>query len=404
MKTALFLFLSILALTAFSQSKKATNKLLLQKHEQLVNKNDSLAEVIIVNHEKLTELGISSSRTSRNLINRRMEFTAIKGNLATIQKKLAELGPNPDMPTMQEELDAIYARHNETYEQKEVTEFRIGRQPFSINRIGDISHEKLKVQNDLLARKNQEYFLAIDSNLRIIEQQEMLKSNTNTAIQKMESESLILTKDNRLLKEKYELLRSKCSELELKKEEAEIAAENAKLEKLAKAVPNKKKKKTVRFVPPVIIDEEWYYPSERHVNESGCPVKEPVYYSPDPVPIVREEKIALQEPVILEIVEEPAEFPGGIDALKKYLADHIVYPESAKEAGISGKVYLKFVVSDQGNISNVKVMRGIPGCPECDREATRVVKAMPKWTPGKNRGKTVSMYYNFPISFKLSDK
>lgn len=109
----------------------------------------------------------------------------------------------------------------------------------------------------------------------------------------------------------------------------------------------------------------------------------------------------IQEPDIFEVVDEPASFPGGYDALKKYLADHIVYPPSAKEQGISGKVFLRFVISSKGEISNVKIMRGVPDCFECDQEAIRVIKAMPNWIPGKNRGKEVDSFFNLPVQFKL---
>ncbi|MDF3027467.1 MAG: hypothetical protein K0S23_1774 [Fluviicola sp.] len=121
----------------------------------------------------------------------------------------------------------------------------------------------------------------------------------------------------------------------------------------------------------------------------------------DAVPVQKESSIPVQEPEIYEIVDEPAIFPGGYDALKKYLAENIVYPSFAKEAGISGKVFLKFVVSDKGRISNVKIMRGIPDCPECDKEAIRVVKGMPAWIPGKVKGKAVNSVFNLPVQFKL---
>ena len=109
----------------------------------------------------------------------------------------------------------------------------------------------------------------------------------------------------------------------------------------------------------------------------------------------------VQEPEIFEVVEEPATFPGGTEALNKYLSGNLVYPQTAKEAGISGKVYLKFVVSDKGYISNVKIMKGVRNCPECDKEALRVVKNMPNWIPAKNNGKKVNSFFILPVAFKL---
>jgi protein TonB len=99
-------------------------------------------------------------------------------------------------------------------------------------------------------------------------------------------------------------------------------------------------------------------------------------------------------------VDEPAEFPGGMTAMKKFIAANLVYPESAKDAGIQGKCYLNFVVGADGKISDIKIMRGVPDCPDCDKAAVRVVKQMPDWIPGKVAGKPVKSSYNLPVVFK----
>lgn len=130
-------------------------------------------------------------------------------------------------------------------------------------------------------------------------------------------------------------------------------------------------------------------------------VKEDIHGSFGISPVPKSEYIQVQEPEIFEVVDEPASFPGGMEALKKYLTENIKYPQTAKDAGISGKVYLKFVVSGSGTVSNIKVMRGVPDCPECDKEAIRVVKTMPNWIPGKIKGKEVNSVFNLPVAFKL---
>jgi len=103
--------------------------------------------------------------------------------------------------------------------------------------------------------------------------------------------------------------------------------------------------------------------------------------------------------MIYDAVDVPAEFPGGISAMKEYLQKSFVLPESVRSGKIGGKCYLKFVVSTSGNVSNVKVVKGVPDCPECDAEAIRVVKAMPDWKPAKNNGKPVNCFFTLPISF-----
>ena len=114
-------------------------------------------------------------------------------------------------------------------------------------------------------------------------------------------------------------------------------------------------------------------------------------------PEVEEEDI--QEAEIFTIVEEMPEFPGGMTKLAEYLAKNIKYPQMARESGIQGRVFVQFVVEPDGSVSNVAVMRSLGG--GCDEEAMRVVKSMPKWKPGKQRGKPVRVSYILPVNFKL---
>jgi protein TonB len=104
------------------------------------------------------------------------------------------------------------------------------------------------------------------------------------------------------------------------------------------------------------------------------------------------------EKKIFTMVDETAEFPGGMSAMRAYLAKSIHYPDSAKNNNIQGKVILQFIVNKDGSISNVDIMRNLPG--GCGEEARRVVLAMPKWKPGLMNGQPVDMYYTLPISFR----
>ncbi len=104
---------------------------------------------------------------------------------------------------------------------------------------------------------------------------------------------------------------------------------------------------------------------------------------------------------VFTMVEEQPEFPGGISEMYKFVGMNIKYPASAMESGAAGKCFLKFIVNSEGKVTNAEVLRGIPGCPECDAEALRVVKMMPDWKPGTQDGRPVNVYYNLPISFKI---
>ena len=114
-------------------------------------------------------------------------------------------------------------------------------------------------------------------------------------------------------------------------------------------------------------------------------------------PEVVEDEFVEQE--IFQIVEEMPSFPGGEGNLMEYVAKNIKYPQIARETGIQGRVFVGFVVEPDGSISNVKLLRGIGG--GCDEEAMRVIKSLPKWKPGKQRGKPVRVSYQIPVFFKL---
>ena len=102
---------------------------------------------------------------------------------------------------------------------------------------------------------------------------------------------------------------------------------------------------------------------------------------------------------VFDVVEEMPSFPGGQGALMAFLSSNIKYPVVAQENGVQGRVIVGFVVEKDGSISDVKVMRSVD--PSLDREAQRVVKAMPKWKPGKQNGSAVRVKYTVPVVFRL---
>ena len=114
------------------------------------------------------------------------------------------------------------------------------------------------------------------------------------------------------------------------------------------------------------------------------------------IPKAKEEP---QEEVVFQVVEEMPQFPGGLSEAMKFLAKNIKYPVEAQQAKIEGRVIVRFVVGRDGSVSNVEVVRGVS--PELDAEAVRVVSLMPKWIPGKQRGKAVAVKYTMPIMFRL---
>lgn len=120
----------------------------------------------------------------------------------------------------------------------------------------------------------------------------------------------------------------------------------------------------------------------------------------DVAPVVStQEEEEEEETQVFFIVEEMPEFPGGEAALRQYIANAIKYPVIAQENGIQGRVYVTFVVNTDGSIADARIARGVD--PSLDKEALRVVNALPKWKPGKQRGKPVRVSYTVPINFVL---
>jgi len=105
-------------------------------------------------------------------------------------------------------------------------------------------------------------------------------------------------------------------------------------------------------------------------------------------------------PIPFALVEEKPSFMGGdANTFSKWVAQHIVYPEIAKENGVAGRVTLQFTIMPDGTLTNVKILRGVDA--SLDKEAVRVVSSSPKWKPGKQRDRAVKVIYNFPVIFQL---
>jgi protein TonB len=157
----------------------------------------------------------------------------------------------------------------------------------------------------------------------------------------------------------------------------------------------------VKFVAPVVTTEEVVEDADIfNQDELAQTTNEAVAVQEEVAEVAVAEVIEVEEAKpVFTIVEEMPSYPGGEVERNKFLATNIVYPQQATENGIQGTVYVSFVVDSKGNVTDVKILRGIGG--GCDEEALRVVKMMPKWHPGKQNGKQVRVLFNMPIYFKL---
>ncbi len=114
---------------------------------------------------------------------------------------------------------------------------------------------------------------------------------------------------------------------------------------------------------------------------------------------VENEAVLSTDTVVFTVCEKMPEYPGGPTALFSYLAEKIQYPAESVQKNEQGRAVVQFIVEKDGSLSNIHIIRSVT--PKLDAEAIRVVKSMPKWTPGKQKGKSVRVKYTCPITFRL---
>lgn len=139
-------------------------------------------------------------------------------------------------------------------------------------------------------------------------------------------------------------------------------------------------------------------PSEEIEVKKNVDKDEPIKVETPPIVIKPVDAPAPEAPIV-DYPDQEAVFPGGMAAMKKFLADNVKYPEVSMEMGDQGKVFVEFVVDKDGSITQVKVLRGVSR--EIDAEARRVVRTMPNWAPGEANGEPVRTRCRIPINFTL---
>ena len=154
--------------------------------------------------------------------------------------------------------------------------------------------------------------------------------------------------------------------------------------------------------PPAVQEVEILNVVDDDVKTESVEIKteddkdvEVVIAPPVEAPVVEE-----VEEEIFVVVESMPEFPGGAQEMMKFIAENIKYPVIAQENGIQGRVICQFVIEKNGSVTDIQVVRS-SGDASLDKEAERVIKNMPKWKPGKQRGKPVRVKYTIPVAFRL---
>ncbi len=401
-KLVTILFLSLFV-SAFGQSKKKINEQLKLELQQKVSAYDSLRNAQLELDGKISAMQSEIHKQMRVVDRLRSDEFAKRSILYENHRMLKGLGFNADSLVSKKEISAqkgpaIDPKASYRYEMRKKSFPMLALEP-----IQDLTDVKVKVQNELFTKKINEYdSINLLNNAKQQEAVAFLSQLTDINNEYIRIAELH-TAFNKELEVKGDLLANKWFEVNAKQEEEARVEYEKEIKKLE--AYQKKHKNELVFIPPRIIDYEPY--NEREIRKPVLStdkilIKDRSDESDWALPEPREikEPEPPHEEVIMSFVEEEPEFPGGREAMVKYLKDNLVLPAKVVSGEVSGRCYLRFVVSKTGEISSMQVTRGVMDCKECDDEAVRVVKAMPAWIPGKNNGKPVNMYYNLPISFK----
>ena len=188
-------------------------------------------------------------------------------------------------------------------------------------------------------------------------------------------------------------------------------AEPVRQENVEKVV--EKVRSSIKFVAPVIKKDDEVNPEDMMKTQDEIMSSKVavgfanVIGNDETAEVLRHKEVLVTEPVkpkaeenvIFEVVEQMPTFPGGMSALMQYLSKNIKYPPVAEENGIQGRVICTFVVERDGSVSDIRIAKGVD--PSLDKEAIRVVSAMPKWIPGRQNGQSVRVKYTLPVTFRL---
>lgn len=393
MKALSLICLMLISFSGFSQSKKKMNLILSAQHDSIKKVQDSLYELNDRIWNENNRLREDIADAGKKLNYKRESLPTTKNWVLRLKVELEREGFDAGTLVSETEVNRIAEAISSRDYTKELEGFQQVPELHRIKPFSYVPDEKIKVQNAMLQAKISEYRLANDQFVENIAAQEKLEEKLlllkSSAL--MDIQNAIDIKSS--LEEKVAILQHKQMELMRKKEEERLKAEEA--AELAAKKKGKNKSDKVVFIPPVVTDE---YIDEM---DSGKMYNEDTQAGGWPETVKAEPVIPVEEQ-IYTIVEESPEFPGGMQALKTFLDQNLRYPEIMRELGLSGRCYIKFRVSEKGELSEVKILRGVADCPECDNEAVRVVKSMPRWTPGKIEGKPVNCWFTLPITFKLN--
>ncbi len=374
MKLAGFTLMLFLSVFTFGQSAKKMNAKLRAELAIEQQKHDSIHQVFSQLNNQVTALQTEFGKQKERFITESSNTLFYRDSISRVKYDLKRLGQAPDL----KDVESYLEMSNGWYFLQSMISKKKKLEPLeSVSGIEGLNDLELKKQNELLKLKIAQYQEKTAFNKVHMRENESGVKELKSAIALLDSASLGYENATKILLTKKRSLDKQLTDL---RENFRLKGPAGFPDAYRTVFPD------IHPLPKVEVTNEPYYRDESFI---------------DVPPPAESSRIVAKEPEIYTVVDEAAEFPGGMGALKKYMTDNLRYPEKAKEIAISGKVYLQFIVSKTGDISNVKLLRGLPDCHECDAEAIRLIKAMPDWKPGKQNGKPVDSYFNLPVEFKI---
>lgn len=380
MRLQILFFFLLASLLAFGQSAKKLNKQLLAEFTLEQQKQDSAFAVFTQTKQEFDSI----KRLANHKIDllsedeRGIKKFVLKVNESTSQLKELGIDPNPLVTPTNLKEGGFTGYRDFVRPIKEVLKTEAKFNKVSNRLYLELDGLKMKEKNAMLTEKVNEYKASSEYNSLRKEALEVGKAVLIAFLPKLDSMTQVYQSIGNQLATNRWKLEDKLNELR-----ANYIAKGP------HGFPDAYKRIFYDAFPPT---------QEEMIREVEVSTSE---WADGPYDIVEAEPVKPKEEEIYAYVEEAASFPGGNEALKAFISKNLRYPEKMNETHISGKVYLKFIVSETGEISDIKIAKGIPDCKECDDEAIRMTKSMPKWIPGKNNGKAVKSYYYLPVKFQL---
>jgi protein TonB len=387
-KFLLQIFCFLIVLNSFGQSAKKENIRLHSEHAAEVAKHDSLKIVFNQQSGQMTKMRIDAGYLAEDIMSlmRKIHKSTEAINKSAANLKL--LGLATDSVSDNVEIELLNKLNVEVQPLRPVFEENFRYE--SIYEKLELEEQKRKTQNELLKQSIRNYKVKYYVNSKNLEK---IESNIK------QIDSLIL--ELKKLENNFKNVSENLKEKETENRDKLNTLENDYIKRGPKGFP---KDYAVVFpdafterTPPknLAFDGVVEMPGDYEVigDVDAVPAPKPV---PEPARTINEDEI-------YEFVDEPATFLGGSEAWYAYTKKNLVVPSEFKKLGKSARCYVRFIVSKDGEISNVKLVRGIDNCPECDKEALRLMKNLPLFVPGRINGQNVNSQVSLPIRFETDN-